>query len=100
MDWTPGLTTWHADGREVRSQSFQAPVDPSRIVLNAWSDGERWTGEMGEGGQAFQDIQWIEMAYNLADEGACSRVCSVDGGHVGSPAPVQGKVPRGNLVRR
>lgn len=88
MDWTPGRTTWSLDGQEMLSQTFQAPVDPSRIVLNAWSDGGSWTGMMSEGGQAFQDIQWIEMAYNLADEGSCARVCSVDDGAVGSPVPV------------
>ncbi|KAK0387704.1 hypothetical protein NLU13_3949 [Sarocladium strictum] len=88
MDWTPGLTTWFVDGREMRSQSFQAPVDPSRIVLNTWSDGGNWTGTMDQGGQAFQDIQWIEIAYNLAEEGSCARVCSVNGGAAGSPQPV------------
>jgi len=88
MDWTPGMTTWSLDGKQMRAQSFQAPVDPSRIVLNAWSDGDTWTGNMTVGGRAFQDIQWIEIAYNLADEGSCTNVCSVDDGVVGSPVPV------------
>jgi beta-glucanase (GH16 family) len=88
MDWTPGLVSWFLDGRELHSQSFQAPVDPSQIIFNAWSDGGNWTGLMEPDGQAFQDIQWIEIAYDLAEEGSCGNVCSVDEGAVGKPVAV------------
>lgn len=88
LDWTPGMTTWSVDGQELHAQSFQAPVDPAQVVLNAWSDGKEWTGVMKEGGQAFQDVQWIEIAYDVTNQGSCSNVCSVDDGAVGSPVPI------------
>lgn len=86
QDWTPGRTTWYYNGVEMHSQTFQAPVDPARLVFNVWSDGQTWTGMMDSGGSAYQQIQWIEIAYGLADETSCSNVCSVDGDGVpGSP---------------
>ena len=78
LDWTPGRTTWSVDGQELHSQEFQAPTQPSRILLNAWSDGKDWTGTMDEGGAAYQHIQWIEIAYGVTDEAACQNVCSID----------------------
>ncbi|KAH8170043.1 glycosyl hydrolases family 16 domain-containing protein [Sarocladium implicatum] len=88
MDWTPGMTTWSVDGQVLHAQSFQAPVDPAQILLNVWSDGNEWTGRMRENGQAFQDVQWIELAYDVTSKGSCSKVCSVDAGAPGSPIPI------------
>lgn len=86
IDWTPGRTTWSANGAEVLSQTFQAPKDPSLVILNAWSDGsDGWTGKMPSGGEAYQNVQWIEILYNIVDKGSCSKVCSVD------KSPVVGK---------
>lgn len=78
LDWTPGRTTWMADGTTMHSQTFQAPKDPSRIVFNAWSNGDSWSGAMSQGGHAYQNIQWIEMLYNSVPRSSCQRVCSID----------------------
>lgn len=85
LDWTPGRTTWSANDAEVASQTFQAPRDPSIVLLNAWSDGGEWTDKMPEGGEAYQNVQWIEILYNVADKASCNKVCSVD------KSPVVGK---------
>ena len=43
--WTPGSSDWYVDGEHVASIQFQAPVDPSILIFNSWSDGGSWTGE-------------------------------------------------------
>ncbi|KAG9252511.1 concanavalin A-like lectin/glucanase domain-containing protein [Emericellopsis atlantica] len=89
LDWTPGRTTWYLNGDETFSMTFQVPTDPSRIVFNAWSNGDpEWSGLMPVGGAAYQHIQWIELAYNVVDAGSCSNVCNVDGGVPGSPQKI------------
>ncbi|KAM3474525.1 hypothetical protein MY5147_004220 [Beauveria neobassiana] len=91
LDWTPGRTTFSVDGVQSHTQTFQAPRDPSYVLLNAWSDGGVWTGQMREGGEAFQNVQWIEMLYNLLPAGAqCNRTCSIDKSpQVGKPVHVE-----------
>lgn len=96
MDWTPGRTTWYVDDVQVAQIEFQAPRDESNIILNAWSDGGKWTGNMTLNDAAYLQVQWLEVVYNsTAAEGgkatkrdgaagsaaaaaACGAVCSVD----------------------
>lgn len=91
LDWTPAQSTWYVDGRQTAAISFQVPRDPAQVVLNSWSDGGQWTGNMSLHDAAFFQIQWLEMVYNTtdakdrkssggrADAGAgCKVVCSVD----------------------
>ncbi|XWW93414.1 hypothetical protein V2A60_001347 [Cordyceps javanica] len=90
LDWTPGRTTFSVNGIESHTQTFQAPRDPSLILLNTWSDGGLWTGQMAAGGEAFQNVQWIEILYNVLTSGAqCNRICSIDKSpQVGKPVRV------------
>lgn len=92
MDWTPGKTTWFVDGEVVAALEFQAPRDESNVILNAWSDGGEWTGNMTVGGGAYLQVQWLEMVFNNTEIGegegkrkrdgegkvGCEAVCSVD----------------------
>ncbi|KAK4157981.1 beta-glucanase [Chaetomidium leptoderma] len=93
MDWTPGRTTWYVDDTQVAQIEFQAPTDESNIILNAWSDGGKWTGNMTLNDAAFLQVQWLEVVYNNTEpeatkaqarkrDGAggkpCEAVCSVD----------------------
>ncbi|KAL2164614.1 hypothetical protein VTH06DRAFT_3831 [Thermothelomyces fergusii] len=90
FDWTPGLTTWYVDGVELARIAFQAPRDESSIILNAWSDGGGWTGNMTLFDAAFLQVQWLELLYNRTtekdgakqdedgDEDGCEIVCSID----------------------
>lgn len=67
MDWTPTRSVWYANDMEVANISFQVPRDPSYMIFNTWSDGGFWTQNMTTGGEAFMDIQWIQMVYNVSD---------------------------------
>jgi hypothetical protein len=92
LDWTPTQSTWYVDGRQTANISFQVPRDPAQVILNAWSDGGQWTGNMSVHDAAYFQIQYLEMVYNTteagekrsllggrADEAAgCKAVCSVD----------------------
>ncbi|GAB1320638.1 Glycoside hydrolase family 16 protein [Madurella fahalii] len=85
MDWTPGKTTWYIDDVLVAQIDFQAPRDESNIILNAWSDGGKWTGNMSVNDAAYLQVQWIEVVFNNTAEegqertqGLCGRVCSID----------------------
>ena len=106
MDWTPTDTTWYVDGAKVASIAFQSPRDPSILMFNSWSDGGKWTGNMTVGGEAFLNVQWIELVYNTTTpahekvkrdddgapaEGGCYNVCSIDETEtVGTPVLLQG----------
>ncbi|KAF5722294.1 xyloglucan endo-transglycosylase [Fusarium mundagurra] len=100
LDWTPERSTWYANGQEVASIEFQTPKDPAQVILNAWSDGGSWSGNMSLNGAAYMQIQWIDMVYNVTKDneekrsfdveqdgglvrrhdsmGACKVVCSID----------------------
>ncbi|RDL38713.1 Concanavalin A-like lectin [Venustampulla echinocandica] len=103
VDWMPGTTTWYVNGAKVANIDFQTPKDPAGLMVNMWSDGGSWTGNMSLHDQAYLQIQWIELAYNTSgpytgsgarkrnegygSEGAlvkrkgtpgCKAVCSVD----------------------
>lgn len=53
----PGTTTWYADGENVVEISFQAPNDPAGVILNLWSDGGPWTGNMSIYDEAYLQVQ-------------------------------------------
>jgi hypothetical protein len=97
-DWTPGLSTWYVNGTESANISFQAPKDPTGLILNMWSDGGSWTGNMSVGAASYLQIQWIDFVYNTSgpfagasqvrrDESklfekrgsGCKSVCSIEG---------------------
>ncbi|KAI1808434.1 glycoside hydrolase family 16 protein [Daldinia bambusicola] len=85
MDWSPGTTTWYINGDKVASISFQVPRDPSLLILNSWSDGGSWSGNMSVGEEAYLQIQWIDIIYNTTDssnskrdEQSCVNICSID----------------------
>ncbi|KAI0188384.1 concanavalin A-like lectin/glucanase domain-containing protein [Xylaria flabelliformis] len=67
MDWTPGSTSWLADGKLVSTIQFQAPKDPSHVIFNTWSDGGTWSGNMTVNSTAELQIQWIEFVYNTTE---------------------------------
>jgi beta-glucanase (GH16 family) len=92
MDWTPGETTWYVDDTQVAQIEFQAPRDESNLILNAWSDGGAWTGNMSRNDAAYLQVQWLEVVFNNTEVGktadnkrrrdgassGCAAVCSID----------------------
>jgi beta-glucanase (GH16 family) len=96
MDWTPGSSTWFVNGQLASRITFQAPRDPAQVMFNTWSDGGSWSGDMQVGTEAYMQIRWIEMVYNITDPGAarpggCRNVCSIDEtSKVGTPVLMTG----------
>ncbi|KAM0135225.1 hypothetical protein ACHAO1_005310 [Botrytis cinerea] len=101
MDWMPKQTSWYVNGESVANISYQVPKDPSGLILNMWSDGGEWTGNMSLFDEAFLHVQWIELAFNTSGEFAgskrglekrkskgCKVVCGIDEGVnvTGTPA--------------
>ena len=66
VDWMPGMTSWYVNGESVANISFQAPKDPAGLIINMWSDGGSWTGNMSVYEQAYFQLQWIELVYNTS----------------------------------
>jgi hypothetical protein len=83
------------NGEVAASIAFQAPTDPTGIIMNMWGDGGLWTGPMQIYDEAFLQIQWIELVYNTSgpylgadarkrevlekkETSVCQAVCSVD----------------------
>jgi hypothetical protein len=65
-DWTPETSAWYVNGESVANISFQVPRDPTQIILNMWSDGGMWTGNMTTFEQAYLQVQWMQMIYNTS----------------------------------
>jgi beta-glucanase (GH16 family) len=66
VDWMPKMTSWYVNGKSVANISFQTPKDPAGLIVNLWSDGGVWTGNMSVFDEAYLQIQWIEIAYNTS----------------------------------
>lgn len=73
MDWMPKQTSWYVNGQSVANITFQTPKDPAGLILNMWSDGGVWTGNMSLYDEAFLQIQWIELVYNTSGAYSGSR---------------------------
>lgn len=80
LDWTPKETVWYVDGTEVATISFQTPRDPSKVILNAWSDGGEWSGNMTVNEAAYLQIQWLDIVYNATDEDPAKKMKRHDDG--------------------
>ncbi|KAG0646440.1 Beta-glucanase [Hyphodiscus hymeniophilus] len=80
VDWLPGKTTWYANGQMTAEIGFQAPRDPATIILNMWSDGGSWTGNMSIYDEAYLQLQWLEMVYNTSGpvSGSSKRSADLD----------------------
>ncbi|KAH8805811.1 concanavalin A-like lectin/glucanase domain-containing protein [Xylogone sp. PMI_703] len=67
MDWTADQTAWYVNGISVANISINVPRDPMGLVVNMWSDGGGWSGEMEVGEAAFLQVKWIEVVFNVSD---------------------------------
>ncbi|OCK78913.1 glycoside hydrolase family 16 protein [Lepidopterella palustris CBS 459.81] len=66
IDWLAKKSYWYIDGQEVANNTYSVPRKPSGLVINMWSDGGEWSGNMTIGGSAEYHIQWIELAFNTS----------------------------------
>lgn len=81
LDWFPGMSRWYVEDQLQASLAYGVPVDPSRLIINLWSDGGLWSGNLTVGDSVYLGIEWIELVYNTTGEPPkpCNRVCRVDG---------------------
>ncbi|EEA28895.1 hypothetical protein EYB25_000192 [Talaromyces marneffei] len=88
LDWFPGMSRWYVENQLQASLAYGIPVDPSRLIVNIWSDGGLWSGNLTVGNSVHLGIEWIEIAYNLTGEAPqpCNTVCRIDNvAHPGVP---------------
>ncbi|CAO2650274.1 Nn.00g015660.m01.CDS01 [Neocucurbitaria sp. VM-36] len=112
IDWLPKNSYWYLNDEQVAANTYSVPRKSSYLVLNMWSDGGEWSGNMDVGNSAEFQIQWIEMTFNTSgpyDGGksdnkrdlssslfgrkraakGCETVCKIDGvKQVGTPEVV------------
>lgn len=91
LDWLDGKSRWWVDGVNVLNMTKNVPKKPSGVVMNLWSDGGVWSGNMTLGKSVRVGVEWIELVYNVSSDssnGKCHLGCWVDGDQVkdvGSP---------------
>lgn len=66
LDWFPDFSRWYSDGELRDSRTYRVPSKPSMVVINLWSDGGFWTGDMLLGESVRIGIEWIELVYNVS----------------------------------
>jgi hypothetical protein len=114
IDWLPKNSYWYLNGNQVAANTYSVPRIQSYLVMNMWSDGGTWSGNMTVGDSAEFHIQWIEMTFNTSGpvEGinqnkkrstdlldkrkdtGCKTVCKIDGVKtVGTPEVVHSAAP-------
>ncbi|KAH7385796.1 concanavalin A-like lectin/glucanase domain-containing protein [Pyrenochaeta sp. MPI-SDFR-AT-0127] len=66
IDWLPKNSYWYLNDKQVAANTYSVPRKSSFLVLNMWSDGGSWSGNMSVGDSAEFQIQWIEMTFNTS----------------------------------
>ncbi|KAF2706806.1 glycoside hydrolase family 16 protein [Pleomassaria siparia CBS 279.74] len=66
IDWLPKNSYWFLDDKQVAANTYSVPRKPSNLVINMWSDGGSWSGNMSVGDSAEFQIQWIELIFNTS----------------------------------
>ncbi|KAK2831950.1 hypothetical protein FQN49_007004 [Arthroderma sp. PD_2] len=64
LDWFQGMSRWYFNDEFRLSKTYGVPVNPSMLILNLWSDGGQWTGNMTVGSSVYMGVEWVEMVYN------------------------------------
>lgn len=66
LDWFPGISRWYVENQLQSQMTYSVPHDPSMLIVNLWSDGGLWTGNLTVGESVHLGIEWIELAYNVS----------------------------------
>lgn len=70
LDWLAEVSRWWVDDTIQDAKTYRVPNLQSRLVINLWSDGGVWTGDMALGDSIFLGIEYIELAYNRSSDGS------------------------------
>ncbi|RAH44969.1 glycoside hydrolase family 16 protein, partial [Aspergillus brunneoviolaceus CBS 621.78] len=66
LDWLRTESRWYADDALQTVKRYRVPDRPSIIVVNLWSNGGEWTGDLRVGESVYLGIEWMELLYNLS----------------------------------
>jgi beta-glucanase (GH16 family) len=66
IDWLPNMSRWFIDGKFIVQNTYSVPRKPSGLVLNMWSDGGTWSGNMSVGQSAELQLQWVQVVFNTS----------------------------------
>lgn len=66
LDWLPNISRWYVENELQASNTYSVPQDPSMLIINLWSDGGLWSGNLTVGESVHMGIEWIEIAYNVS----------------------------------
>ncbi|KEF58761.1 uncharacterized protein A1O9_03604 [Exophiala aquamarina CBS 119918] len=69
MDWFAGRNIWYLDEEMMLNSTDSVPTEPSQLMLNLWSNGQSFSGRMRPGREVYVAVQWIEIAYNVSNQG-------------------------------
>lgn len=72
LDWLSGVSRWWVNDKPQEAKTYRVPHQQSRLVVNLWSDGGIWTGDMRLGDSIHLGIEYIELAYNRSSDGSKS----------------------------
>ncbi|KAE8356799.1 concanavalin A-like lectin/glucanase domain-containing protein [Aspergillus coremiiformis] len=67
LDWFPNISRWYTGEVLQLANSYGVPREPSTLVLNLWSDGGNWTGDLRVGESVFLGVEWIELVFNVSE---------------------------------
>ncbi|KAN0069438.1 Concanavalin A-like lectin/glucanase domain containing protein [Elaphomyces granulatus] len=66
LDWFPDASRWYVNNQLQAMNTYGVPNDPSRLIINLWSDGGVWSGNLTVGESVYMGIESIELAYNVS----------------------------------
>ncbi|OJK01572.1 hypothetical protein ASPACDRAFT_116420 [Aspergillus aculeatus ATCC 16872] len=72
LDWLRTESRWYADDTLQTVKRYRVPDRPSIIVVNLWSNGGEWTGDLRVGESVYLGIEWMELVYNLSSSAAAA----------------------------
>ncbi|KAJ5874143.1 Endo-1-3(4)-beta-glucanase [Penicillium soppii] len=68
LDWLSDISRWFLNDQILDAKTYRVPSLQSMIVLNLWSDGGLWTGDMKIGESIYMGIEYIELIYNRSSD--------------------------------
>ncbi|KAJ5977981.1 hypothetical protein N7501_001323 [Penicillium viridicatum] len=97
LDWLSDMSRWYVNNQMQDAKSYRVPNLESMIILNLWSNGGLWTGDMRIGDSIYLGIEYIEMIYNRSSD-ALRPYVSLSQNHGGHqrPPPTNGSLGNGD----
>ncbi|KAF7714676.1 Endo-1,3(4)-beta-glucanase [Penicillium ucsense] len=66
LDWLSDISRWWVDDQQQDAKTYRVPNLPSWLMMNLWSDGSLWTGDLPIGGNVYMAVEYIELAFNVS----------------------------------